>query len=191
MNLSDLPVYARNIPSDITPLFESKEPELAIYEMKDLPLADLNEIPLLTSFNDFESKVPFWRQNERGLSREIKYAGALSNRITEFSSTFDYPLDSIQIEDRKDLLIQCTLNCFAVDETNARIVISLEDASGTSFWKALDVNSYLKAYSNWWPVNFDVTIPRKELDSSTRLKIYVWKTDQVDVYIDNFQIIIL
>ena len=68
------------------------------------------------------------------------------------------------------------------------IIVSLENTAGTSFWEALEINRYLKAYSNWWPVTFDVTIPKKDLRSDSSLKVYVWNSDKQKVYIDNFGI---
>jgi hypothetical protein len=149
---------------------------------------DLEEIALFTSFNDFENTVPCWNQHERDISNDIKYAGARSNRIREFSSTFEYPLESLQLEDGNELLIRCSLHFYAEDQTNAKIIVSIEGASGPSFWKALEVNRYLKAYSNWWPLGFSVTIPQKDLLPASLLKVYVWKSDDPEVYIDNFSV---
>lgn len=191
MNLNDLPVFARNIPPDIKPLSTSEELNLAIFEMKDLPLMDLEEILLFTSLNDFEHHVPYWKQDERELSKEIKYAGARSNRIPEFSSTFEYPLDSLQMEASHELLIHCSLYVYAEDQTNAKIIVSIEGATGISLWKALEVNSYIKAYSNWWPLSYSITIPQDDLLPDSHLKVYVWKSDDSEVYIDNFSVKII
>ncbi len=85
-------------------------------------------------------------------------------------------------------MIQCSLYCYAEDKTESTIIISLENGSDTYFWKAHGINRYLKAYSNWWPLTLDVTIPPKELKSGSMLKVYVWNNDSPEVYIDNFRI---
>jgi len=142
----------------------------------------------LSTFNDFENKVPFWKQNDQDISTSIKFEGAKSNRVYEFSSTFEYPLDSLQLDYSHALLIQCSLYCYAEDKTTAKIVVSLEDSAGTYFWKALEINRYLKAYSNWWPLSYELTIPQKDLKNASRLKVYIWKNDDPDIYIDSFGI---
>ena len=97
-------------------------------------------------------------------------------------------MDSLQTNGSGDLLIQCSLFCYAEDQNDARLVVSMEKDDGMVFWKALEISRYLKAYSNWWPVHFDVTITQKDLKKNSRLKAYVWKNSPSDVYIDNFSI---
>ena len=188
MTHNDLPYYARNISPTNELLFESKELDLTLYKMLTFHIPDHSETPLLETFNDFENAVPYWRQNDLDLSSEIKYAGARSNRISEYSSTFEYPLDSLQWEGLHDLLVQCSLFCYATDKTNTKIIVSLENNEDTYFWEAIEIDRYIKAYSNWWPVSFDVTIPKEDLRGGARLKVYVWNNDKQNVYIDNFGI---
>jgi hypothetical protein len=191
MEYNDLPYYARNISPLNKAIFESRELNLFIYEMREFPLPDQTETPLLLTFNDFENAPPFWKQMDQDISSDIKYAGEKSNRVSEFSSTFEYPLDSLHTIDIHGLLVQCSLYCYAEDRTSTKIIVSLENNEGVYFWEALGINRYLKAYSNWWPVTFDVTIPQEDLKSTSRFKIYVWNNDESDVYIDNFQIKII
>jgi len=188
MELNDLPFCARNIPPSNRCIFESKELDLSIYELNQLLLPGQSGTPLLWTFNDFENIVPFWSQGDQDISTNIRFKGAKSNRVSEFSSTFEYPLDSLQAEDTHDLLIQCSILCYAEDETGSQFIVSLEDSTGTYFWKALEINRYLKAYSNWWPLSYELTIPQKDLKNASRLKVYVWNNDAPDIYIDNFGI---
>jgi hypothetical protein len=188
MEMSDLPYYARNVSPLNRVVFESKELDLFIYEMREFPLPDQSETPLLSTFNDFENAVPYWKLNSQDLTTDIKFAGAKSNRVSEFSSTFEYPLDSLQREDSHGLLVQCSLFCYAEDRTSTKIIVSLENSGDTYLWEALEINRYLKAYSNWWPLSFDVTIQHEDLRSDSSLKVYVWNSDKQKVYIDNFGI---
>ncbi len=191
MNRQDLPVYARNIPAAIDPVYINQSLDLVLYEIRDLPLPHQKPTSLLTTLNDFERPAPFWKQNEKDISSQIKYGGARSNRVSEYSSTFEYPLDSLGKEPAQDLLVHTSLFCFAENKTKARIVISLENDGGIPFWETLEMNKYLKAFSNWWPITYEVTIPRTHLKQDSRLKIYVWKTDRSTLYIDDFHIKIL
>jgi len=187
MDANDLPYYAREISPSNELIFENRDLDLYIYKLNELPLSDTGSgTVLLSTFNDFEDQVPFWKQEDQNYSRRIKYAGARSNRVQEFSSSFEYPLDSLQAEHCDELLIRCSLFCYAEDKTDAKIVVSLEDNESTYIWNALEVNRYLKAYSNWWPLSYNVTINQKDLKSASRLKVYVWKRDDTLVLIDNF-----
>ena len=191
MEMNDLPYYARNISPLNRAVYESKELDIYIYEMKAFPLPDQSETPLFSTFNDFENATLFWKQIDQDLSANIKYDGAKSNRLSEFSATFEYPLDSLQMEDSQGLLVQCSLFFYAEERTSTKIIVSLENSTGTYFWEALEINSYLKAYSNWWPLTFEVIIPQKDLRIDSSLKVYVWNRDKQKVYIDNFGIKII
>ena len=187
MQEEDLPIFARQVPPDIKPLFSSDDPDLSIYNMKDLPMSGVHCKALFTSYNDFENKPAFWDQ-EADISDDISYEGRRSNAVSEFSSTFNYPMDSLQMDSSNELLIQCSLFCYADDQSDARLVVSIENDDGPVLWKALEMNRYIKAYSNWWPVQFDVTITHEDLKKNSRLKVYVWKKSTPVIYIDNFSI---
>ena len=188
MEESDLPYFVRNISLLNPVVYRSTKPDLAIYRLEDYLYPDLSGIPLLSSFNDFEAAVPHWNFKEQDLSTRIRFQGAASNRVSGYSSTFEYPLDSLFITSPQDLFIQIELYCYAEDQTGANLVVSLENDAGIYFWKALGVNRFLKAYSNWWPASFGVDISHMDLKNQARLKVYLWNTDKPDVYIDNFSI---
>lgn len=187
MDANDLPYYAREISPSNELIFENRELDLSIYKLNELPLSPTGSRTVyFSTFNDFENEIPFWNQEDQNYSGNIKYAGSRSNRVREFSSSFEYPLDSLQTGYISDLLIQCSLFCYAEDKTDAKIVVSVENHESAYIWKALEVDSYLKAYSNWWPLTFNVTIDQRDLKSESRLKVYVWKNYEPDIYIDNF-----
>jgi len=188
MSPKDLPYYARYISPINELVFENKDMNIALYELTEFTIPEHSQSVLLSTLNDFENAVPFWKQDDQDLSTDIKYAGAKSNRVTRFSSTFEYPLDSLQGEGSQGLLVQCNLFFYAEDKTNAKIIVSLENYEGAYFWKALELDKYIKAYSNWWPVSFNVSIPQKDFKSESSLKVYVWNNDKKTVYIDNFGI---
>lgn len=188
MSHKDLPYYARYISPENKLLFENKELNIALYELGEFTIPEHSKSVLLSTFNDFENPVPNWKQDDQNLSRNIKYAGTKSNRVELFSSTFEYPLDSLQLKDSHDLFVQCKLNSYAEDKSSAKIIVSLEKNGEAYFWKALELDRYMKAYSNWWPVSFNVSIPQTDFKSESRLKIYVWNNDEQLVYIDNFEL---
>ena len=188
MDANDLPYYARDISPSNELIFENRDLDLYIYKLKEFPPAGRPGTLLLSTLNDFENDIPFWSQDDQDYSSDIKYAGSRSNRVTEYSSSFVYPLDSLPNVNTHDLLIQCSLFCYADDRTDAKIVYSVDDNESTYIWKALEMVRYLDAYSNWWPVTFNVPINQKDLKPMSRLKVYVWKSDDTPVLIDNFGI---
>jgi hypothetical protein len=157
--------------------------------MNDFSVPEITEMTLLNTLNDFEKLIPNWNQAE--ISTEIRYAGEKSNKVAEYSATFKYPVDSLNITDSNSLLFRCNLYCYFEDETDSRIVVSIADDSGVYVWKALAINKYIKAYSNWWPVEFEVSIDNKELRKDSQLTIYLWNINSDNAYIDNFEIKIL
>jgi len=185
---NDLPWYARNISPENSIVFSSNDPDLKLYEMWEFNRFDRADNELFTTFNGFENRVPYWNQEDQDLSDEISYAGSRSNRLDRFSSTFDYPLDSIHFRGLQTLVIQCDLVCYALDVTDTKLIVSLEDNTGTYLWKALEINRYMKAYSHWWPLSFDVTIDPAGIRYESRLKVYLWKNEGPDVYVDDFRI---
>lgn len=188
MEPNALPYYAREIPTSNELIFENSELDLSMYMLNELYLPGQSGILLLSTCNDFEKEIPFWSRSDKDISSKTKYAGVRSNQVSGYSSTFEYPVDSLQAGDRGDLLIQCKLFCFAEDKTDAKIVVSIENSESTYIWKALEVNPYLKAYSNWWPLTFEVSVNQMDIKPGSRLKIYVWKNDASIFFIDNFGI---
>ncbi len=188
MEQHDLPFYARNIPPSNELIFENRELGLSIYKLKEVYLPDLSGTTVLSTLNDFENQIPFWSWSDQDITSHIKYDGARSNQVSRYSSGFEYPMDSLLTKGRQDLLIRCEFFCYAEEKTDAKLVVSLENRESTYIWKALEVNRYLKAYSNWWPLTFDVLIHLKDLRPGSRLKVYIWKIDDSPVFIDNFQI---
>ncbi len=186
MSNKDLPYYALHISPKNELIIEERELNIALYKLTEFTVPEHSLSLLLATMNDFENAVPFWKQNEQDLSTDIKYEGVKSNRVTRYSSTFEYPLDSLQGEDSQGLFIQCSLFLYAEDKTNTKIIVSLENNEVSYFWRALEVNKYIKSYSHWWPVSFNVTIPQKDFKSESSLKVYVWNTDKEPVYIDSF-----
>ncbi|MDF1576602.1 MAG: glycosyltransferase family 39 protein [Bacteroidales bacterium] len=188
MELNDLPFYARNISSGNRLVYEHKELGIKMFDMSNLIIPEETETAVLSTFNDFENPVPFWNQKESDISEQTSYAGTKANRLSEFSATFDYPLDSLVSAHPGDLLVQVRLFCFSEDQSSAKVIVSLENNSGSYVWEALEINRYLKAYSNWWPVSFEVPLSRTDMKTNSHLKVYLWNAEKQEVWIDNFGI---
>ena len=189
-NISDeeLPYYARNISSQNNLLYENASPKIFVYEMNDVALNVLTKTALLTTLNDFENSKRFWNHGEESLSIATKHAGKSSNQFDEFSSTFSYPLDSLSISGFQKIIIESHLFCNYNEESKPNLVISIENSGGAYFWRGIEMSKFIKAYSNWWPVNLEIEINSSEIKPASQLKIYVWNPNKKRGFVDDFEI---
>ena len=188
MQEHDLPYYARHISSGNRLVLENSERNIRLYEMLEFSVPGEPDNLLLHTSNGFEEPLPLWRWNENDLSGDIRHAGSRSAKVVEFSPAFSYPLDSIPCDSPDRLWVGGSVQVRFDDRTSAKVVVAVDDAGGTYIWKALDVNSYIKAYSNWWPVPFEFILSCSEIRKNSYLKVYLWNTDGRMGHIDNFEI---
>jgi 4-amino-4-deoxy-L-arabinose transferase-like glycosyltransferase len=184
----DLPYYARHISSDNKLIFQDRQLNIYIYEMEHVLLPEQTGATLLYTFNDFENKVTYWAQDDSDITDEIFHEGNRSNRVREFSSTFEYPVDSLKSDNASQIIISCSLYCHLSERSEAKLVVSAEDASEAYFWQAQPIDRYVKAYGNWWLVKYEIAIEIKALKKNSKLKVYLWNINKRNIYIDDFEI---
>jgi hypothetical protein len=187
----DLPIYAKNLVDQNNLLFQDKDLKISICEFEDISGPQKTGKVLIQSKNDFESRIEKWSYVKAEISDEIKYKGKFSNLIGEYSSTFVIDIDSVNINDVVQILINCSAYCNFPDKTTASMVISLENDKEAYFWKGMEINKYIKAYSNWWQVKQEISIKKTDILPGSRIKVYVWNKDKQKAYIDDFEISIL
>lgn len=184
----DLPIYAKYPVDQNNCLFQDKDLRISICEFEDISRPQKTGKVLIHSKNDFESRIEKWSYVKAEISDEIKYKGKFSNLIGEYSSTFVIDIDSVNTNDVDQILINCSAYCNFPDKTTASIVISLENDKEAYFWKGLEINKYIKAYSNWWQVKQEISIKKTDILPGSRIKVYVWNKDKQKAYIDDFEI---
>ena len=187
-DFNDLPYYAQVIDNSNVLLFEDKKLNISVYQMNKLSEPNYSGTVLLQTINDFETEKPFWLVNSVDI---VDHEKGKINSILEYSATFSFPIDSLLATTKSNLLISSNLQCYFEDKTDAVLVVSLEDEHGSYIWKGLDVNKYINAYSNWWPIKYNVVIPYNELKNNSVVKIYLWNKNQRKAYIDNFEVKII
>lgn len=106
----------------------------------------------------------------------------------EYSSTFEYPLDSLYLDHSNTLVINCNLYCYFESATNSKVIISVENENDTYIWRDFSIGKYIGAYSNWWQAKCETEINCNELKKNSILKIYIWNEDKKTGYIDNFEV---
>jgi len=162
-----------------------------LYELTDYSLPKRDGNTILHTLNDFEKPAKNWTQNDKSISNEIKYEGNNSMQVFEYSSTFSIPMDSLKMKGLNKLYINSDFYCYFIDKTSAKIVVSVENEEGAYFWQGVEINKYIKAFSNWWPINFETEIKCNDIKPNSLLKVYVWNMDKDSAYIDNFEISII
>lgn len=191
LDSNDLPYYAKRIDSANVLIYENKDLNISIYKMNKIEVPEINGTEIFNSYNDFEQKVSYWDTNDNNTSDEIKYEGVYSWKVNEFSSTFSYPLDSLPVKEFKYLIISCKLFCKVEQETSSKLIISVETKDSAYISQSMEINKYLKAYSNWWPANFEIEINKNEIKNASFLKVYLWNIDRRKMFIDNFSVKII
>lgn len=184
----DLPFYAKEISKNNRLLYEDKKIYLSIYEMNDFTIPEVTEKLILTNKNTFENQEIFWNQNPIDLCNKKWHSGSTSLKIGEYSATFSYPLDSLPFTNYHSILITCNLFCNFDDKTTSKMVVSLKSVEDTYLWESKDVNSFLKAYSKWWPVNYELSVETKQIKAGSYLQIYIWNPKKEQGYLDDFEI---
>ena len=138
--------------------------------------------------NEFEGPVTYWEYKTENLQKENKYQGETASNVKEYSPTFLLPLDSILGNNTERIDVLTKVFC-RVDKINeAKLVISLENNGKAYKWEAVDIKKDIKAFNNWCPVTFELTIKTEEIKKNSLLKIYVLNTDDTSLQIDNFEV---
>jgi hypothetical protein len=188
-NIADdqkLPLYAQNMSASNPLLYQDTALNIAIYDMRRFTIPEQNGKRLLYSINDFEQAAPYWSQEGHPTSAEVKYQGAYAGQASEFSTTFSYPADSLRLSGFSHFLIRCSAFVNHAKATPAQLVISIEDNTGAYIWKGAAVNPSIRAFSNWWPITHELSLPQSDIKENATLKVYFWNPDKQKAYIDNF-----
>ena len=182
---ADLPDYVRNLDTQANPaIYQNKALNLAIYELKAKPKTYKMGATLMQSLNDFEGSTTYWEQS----AGNLKHGGKQAHRFTEFSATFNYPLDSLGQVQATGIRIAAKALLNVPSAAQSKLVISIENPDGAYFWQALDVIKFIKVYDNWWPVNYEVEVAKTALKPNSRLKVYLWNEDKKEGWVDDFEV---
>lgn len=192
LNSSDLPDYVRNLDTLANPaIYQNKALNLAIYELKAKPKTYKVGATLLHSLNDFEGSLQYWDQNEQNLTPALHHRGKRAYRYNEYSSTFNFPLDSLPEVRSAYIRIAAKAMLNLPSAVQAKMAISLENQEGAYFWQSLDVVKFIKVYDNWLPVNYEVELAKTALKPNSRLKVYLWNEDKKEGWVDDFEVRVL
>jgi len=185
---NDLPVYAKSIQPADNMIYNNTEMKFSIIKINKLVIPGFKTNEIVHSLNGFEKHENYWTLDNADITDKFKYEGEHSLIVHEYSSTFVYSTDSLNLEDYDEIIIESKVFCFTNDRTSSKLVISLESKEGSYIWQSADINKYIKAYSNWWPVKFELCLPAKDIKENSSIKVFVWNNNKENIYLDNFDV---
>jgi 4-amino-4-deoxy-L-arabinose transferase-like glycosyltransferase len=190
LTFQDLPYYTRQTNKVTRNIYSDDSLQIRISEVTDLAAMAKSDKVILTSFNDFENQVPNWYLREHSITDSLFYSGSHSNKLGEYSATYWYPVDSMKLVPTDKLLVTSSFFCNYVDRTTSKLVIALQENGTNYLWEGLEINRYLKAYSNWWQVKYEYELPADKIRKGSQLQIYLWNADKQAAFVDDFKVTI-
>jgi hypothetical protein len=144
---------------------------------------------MLAAFaNDFENPCLCWSPGDGKNDSTRAAGGFISNRTGEFSATFRFPADSLDLSTYDNLLITCRFQCMAMEKTDAVTVISAGGNQGNDLWEAYPVFPQIKSFGSWSTIIVHQIIPVKRIKAGSLIGIYVWNRSRNDIFIDDWEI---
>lgn len=184
ISYSDLPYYASQVLAKQTPYFDKYG--MRIFKMDSIETQQIDT--LFISKNNFDGDVPEYWRAEPLLSQKTSCSGQNSNRVKKYSATFDYPIDSLHCAGYDTVFVGISANCNCYSKTNCAIVVSVENQNCSFSWNSAKIGSGVVAFSHWYKFEYEQELHLKEYPSDAVVRIYFYKTDWSEVYIDDFEI---
>ena len=70
------------------------------------------------------------------------------------------------------------------------IVVSLDHENKNYFWQGFDASNMITVRNKWTHVSFKIKLP-PVISDSDELKVYVWNTNRITVYVDDLTVEVL
>ena len=181
-----LPFYARQPDAANPVVFCDKLIDFTIYELKKA------EIPfeIYSCLNDFEKTPPYWEEDRSSMSGEQQVSGKLSHLPGEFSSTFRFPLDSLDVSPPGKIIVSAQARCLFSQPTTAKLIVSVESGGQAYVWEGIDAVKFVRAYKHWCTVRFELPIDAAAIQKNSVLKVYLWNAGKEKFFVDDFSILI-
>ena len=146
----------------------------------------------VSSINTFElSEFKNWNKpSEKQIINYDYYSGSKSLivKAKSFSSTFSFPLDSLSFN-QINIVADCWVKskCYKYSN-NILFVLSIDDSFSVHIWKGISIDDQLIDRKQWNNIfNF---IDYNHKKTGCKLKVFLWNTSDVDMYVDDFRVLI-
>ena len=87
-------------------------------------------------------------------------------------------------------MVSVSINVQYYDQTNAELLVLVEDPTGAYQQNRMPLKKYLKAYSNWWGIDYEVVINLSDVKPNSKLSIFIFTNDEQVGYLDDFEVTI-
>ena len=184
----DLPIYAKYISSYNNLIINNKDIGVSIYELNETYSDLAKDKPVFYAFTDFEKDTEFFNIHDETLTDKVSKSGSHSAKVGKYSTSFSIPLDSLKSNNK--ILVSVSINVQYYDQTNAELLVLVEDPTGAYQQNRMPLKKYLKAYSNWWGIDYEVVINLSDVKPNSKLSIFIFTNDEEVGYLDDFEVTI-
>jgi hypothetical protein len=186
--ISSFPPYIKDLDTNVVQLIESyNDIGLDIYKFKQNAFVLTKLMSDTCTLETSPSKN--WTVDAGKITTEHKFRGNNGLSVDEYSATFLINLDSTVLQKPfNKLVINTESKCLTQTESNANIVISIEDKNGGYIYSSQLIRRYLEAQGNWHAPFLNEIVPFKNIKPNSILKIYIFNPDKTWLMIDDFTV---
>lgn len=189
---NDLPFYVRYKSNDDFEIFGDSNLGITFTQLDEIRNPISNAKPIINSLNDFERSYKDWKQDDKFIFTELSKSGKKAYHCPQYSSTYILTLNENIINSLDQALyVEAKVMVWTADKTEASLVISIENETGSYIYETTRINKHIGSYSNWWEVDLNTFVKKSGLQKDSKIKIYLYNPDQNTIYIDDFSISIM
>lgn len=146
---------------------------------------------LFASNNNFEqTETPHWHNLSVERLSEVSFAGQKSHTLKEnpFSATFSYSLDSIPFGKLRITADAWVKSPDYKQQNTISLVIVINDENGQLLYKSTSIDEQLIDRKQWNNIFKSIEVNHQNPDC--KLGVYIWSTNNEEVFIDDFRVMI-
>ncbi|WP_159518783.1 ArnT family glycosyltransferase [Sunxiuqinia indica] len=177
----NLPFYAQEKQAGEV-VFDDSVLNIQLFRIEEFREPDV----VFQSTNNFESANSVWSGFQK--DEQYVYSGSFSSRVDGYSSTITIELDSLNLENLHQLIIESTFYINLIDDADPSFVISAEREDEHALWKGISFKNQMKSFGNWMPVYINEQIDLDKIKPGSVLKIYIFNPEQAEMYLDDFTV---
>lgn len=186
--VKSFPPYIKDLDTNVVQLLESyNDINLKIFQFKKNAFVLKKLMSDTCTFDVKPSKK--WILDDTKITKEFKFRGKNGLKVDEYSATFILNLDSAILQKPfNKLVLNIESKCLTQTESNANIVMSIEDKNGSYIYSSQLIRRYLEAQGNWHAPFLNEIVPFKDVKPNSILKIYIFNPDKTWLIIDDFKV---
>lgn len=116
--------------------------------------------------------------------------GFKSDKVAQFSPTYTFPVKSLV--QPPEVKVRCSFQAFSTkDIVNSKLIMTVETEGKPAYiYKSLDLSLLKLTNNEWHPLEMWMDVP-KYVGVDDVIKVYIWNQQDDELFIDNFQILLL